>query len=324
MLDTAERLVNLALYLASAREPITAAECRSAGLGYEDNQDDAAFLRMFERDKDALRAAGIVIGVVRDDESEAYRFDAAGTFARPVALTPEELAALRAVAAALSADPSFPFIDDLLLALGKLGTSGHAGPLATAEIAGDTDAAQTLFARALAEAVQTRKSVTFDYTNARGEQKHHSVDPYGVFSRDGLWYLIGRDRDIDDVRTYAISRVRELDVNPRRPKTPDFDRPDDFDVREHDRLPFQFGPVEAEARIRFEPDVAWRAERLAGGRGALDALPDGSVVWTVPVRDTARLATWIIDEGPGIHAVGPVELIEALSAGLRAVVSAHG
>ena len=324
MADAAERLVNLALYVASRRAHVTAAECRAAGLGYPDHQDEASFLRMFERDKDALRAAGLVIDVDRTGETEAYRLDAAATFARPIDLTAAEVTTIRAVAAALAEDPAFPFGADLALALGKLGVAGREGPLAAAELAEESAAAQGEYARALAEAVHARKRVTFGYTNAQGADKSHRVDPYGVFFREGRWYLTGADQDTGEVRTYAVGRMRDLDVNPARPHTPDFEPPADFDVREHERLPFQYGAETVEARVRFGPDAAWRAERLTRGRGRLETLPDSSVVWTIDALDLERLATWIIAEGPGIKPVEPPELVRTMQTGLRSVVELHG
>lgn len=323
MTDAVERLVNLALYLASSPRHVTAEECRRAGLGYPDDQDDVAFIRMFERDKDALRAAGLVIDVSGEDE--AYRLDAAATFARPLHLEPQEVSALRAVAAALAADTEFPFRDDLALAIGKLGAlCGGEAPVAVTEPAAEPSGDRSAYARALAEAVQARKTVTFEYTKASGETRSRHVDPYGVFFREGNWYLTGRDRNSDAIRTFAIARMRDLDVNPMQPRTPDFDRPDTFDVREHERLPFQLGAKMTRARLRFEAEVAWRAERLARGRGSIDHLPDGSAVWTVDAADLERLAGWIVDEGPGVHAVEPRELIAVLTEGLRKVVVAHG
>lgn len=324
MPDAVERLVNLALLLASTRQPVTAAQCRAAGLGYPGGQDDAAFIRMFERDKDALRAAGLVIDVTVAGDTEAYRLDAEATYARPVEFAPNEVAAITAVAAALAEDRDFPFKDDLALALGKLGASTHDGPLATTQATDHSSVSQSLYARALAEAVQTRKTVTFGYTNAKGESRSRTADPYGVFFRGGAWYVAGRDREINAIRTFAVGRIENLDVNPLRPHTPDFDRPAGFDVREHERLPFEFGDTTLTARIRFEPDMAWRADSLARGRGTLTALPDGSAVWTVEAADLGRLASWLVDEGPGILPVDPPELVAALGDGLRAVVSAHG
>ena len=324
MADAVERLVNLALYLASRNEHVTAEACRSAGLGYPEDQDTVAFLRMFERDKDALRAAGLVLDVRKVGDVEAYGLDASATFARPVALTATERSTVRAVAAALVADAGFPFAEDLTLALAKLGASGGVGPMAVAELVEESSADQAAVARELAEAVQSRKGVTFGYTNSAGERKSHDVEPYGVFFREGRWYLAGRDRALDDVRTYALTRMEDVTANAARPRTPDFERPADFDIRDHERLPFQYGPVVVPTVLRFDADTAWRAARLARGRGTLDEQPDGSVLWSVEARDLRRLAAWLIDEGPGITAVAPPELLDALRAGLEQVIAAHG
>lgn len=324
MADAAERLVNLALFLASRRSFVTAEECRSAGLGYPDDQDTPTFLRMFERDKDALRAAGLVIGVGRDEEVEAYRLDAAATFARPVSLDAEELAALRAVAAALAGDPAFPFGADLTLALGKIGVRPEAGTAAVADLGFDAGATPSPLVAGLAEAVRTRKIVTFDYTNSAGEIKHHSVEPYGLFFRDGCWYLSARDRDLAEMRTYHTGRMRDLETNHARPRTPDFERPESFDIRDEERLPFQYGQERFEAEIRFAPDVAWRAARVSRDRGSLTILPDGSALWRVEARSAEALASWIVAQGPSIYAVGPDSLVETLRAGMASVAERHG
>ena len=322
MTDAAERLVNLALFLASQRSPVTAEACRSAGLGYPDAQDAAAFIRMFERDKDALRAAGLVIEVSRDEGTEAYRIDAEATFTRPVDLAPAEQAAVRAVAAAL-ASSGFPFGEDLARALGKIGTA------TTMEMAGTAPASRSAtdesgLAATVAEAVFARKSVTFDYTNAHGGHSRRAVDPYGLFSRHGHWYLTGHDRNASALRTFALRRTRNLIVNAARPRTPDFERPADFDITEHERLPFQYGPEATDALVRFEADAAWRAERLTLGRGSLTGQPDGSVLWRIEARDLRRLARWIIEEGPGIRPVEPPVLVQHVRRGLATVVAAHG
>lgn len=324
MSEAVERLVNLALYLASSRTARSAHECRAAGLGYPEDQDDATFNRMFERDKDALRSAGLVIDVVETDGVDAYRIDPDATFARLIELDSEERASLKAVAAAFIEDPGFPFGQELRSAMAKLGTIGEGGPVAAAELAHAGSPSQGLDARAFAEAVQARKRVAFTYTNAAGEEKRREVDPYGVFFRDGSWYLVGRDRAVDEVRTFSIARTRDIDVNTARPRTPDFERPDGFDVRQAEVLPFQIGLRPFSARIRFIPDMAWRADRLARGRGELQTLPDGSVVWTIEAADVDRLASWIVEQGPGVLAVEPPDLVERLLAGLKAVVDVHG
>lgn len=321
--ESVERMVNLALYLASSNMPRSAEECRTAGLGYPGDQDDAAFIRMFERDKDALRAAGLVIDVLDDGDTDGYRIDADATYSRPIELSDMERASLRAVATAFADDPGFPFGDALRSATAKLGTSGDNGPLASADLGRSAPSGQGASARAIAEAVQARKTVTFKYTNAAGETRDRSIDPYGVFFRDGSWYLVGRDRDLDAVRTFAITRMDAIDVNPARPRTPDFERPADFDVRQVERLPFQYGAAPFTARIRFAPETAWRIDRLARGHGQSQVLPDGSAVWAVEAHDARRLAAWIIDEGPGLYAVEPEDVVAEIVSALRKVADIH-
>lgn len=324
MADATERLVNLALFLASSRSYVSAEACRDAGLGYPDGQDEAAFLRMFERDKDALRAAGLVIDVRKVDEAEAYRLDTEATFARDVLLDPLDVAAIRAVAAALVGDPGFPFGEDLLFALAKLGTAGTAGPVAAGELAQEPDASRAGDAAALAEAVRRRKTASFGYTNRHGETKPHTIEPYGMFFRDGHWYVVGNDRALSETRTYALRRMDRLAVETARPHTPDFEPPAGFRIADYERLPFQFGPDAFDAVLRIEPDAAWRAPRLTRGHGTLSERPDGSLVWTVEARDTKRLARWIVDEGPGVCAVSPPGLLSAVRDGCRNVARAHG
>lgn len=324
MSDATERLVNLALFLASSRAYVSADACRAAGLGYPEDQDEAAFLRMFERDKDALRAAGLVIDVRKATDVEAYRVDADATFAREIVLDPSEVATVRAIAAVLGGDADFPFGDDLALALAKLSAAGDAGPLAGGESLRPYVGSRAPDAAALAEAVHRRKLASFGYTNQYGESRHHTVEPYGVFLRDGRWYLVGLDRDRAEVRTYAVSRMERLAVEQARPHTPDFEAPADFRIADYERLPFQYGHESHVAEVRFAPDAAWRADRLARGKGTLLEGPDGSVVWKVEARSLRRLAQWLVDEGPGIEALAPPELVGALRDGLATVVGSHG
>ena len=133
MTDAVERVVNLALFLAAARGPVTAERIRAEVFGYPEDQDDAAFLRMFERDKDDLKRMGFAI----DGDAEGnYRLDSSATYASAIELTPAETSALRVAGAALVDDPSFPFSADLRLALAKVSAEVEAGdPAVSARLA---------------------------------------------------------------------------------------------------------------------------------------------------------------------------------------------
>ena len=320
MTDPVERLVNLALFLASAAHPVSAEDIRANVDGYSAGQDSDAFLRMFERDKDLLRDAGFAI----DEADGRYRLDAASTFASDVDLTAEEVAVIRVVGMALLDDPSFPFADDLRLALAKLATSFEAqeAPVVM-RLAAEQPALQGAAVAALDDAVTARKRVTFCYTNQRGEQKTHEVEPYGLFARDGWWYLVARDIALDEMRVYAVARTGDLSVNAKRPKSPDFVRPADFDVAGFIRLPFQYGSEEFEATVRIAPEQAWRAQALTSGAGTLE--PSGrAVVWRVAVRDSSRLLRWLVENGPGLELIEPESLVRRSRERMVETAALHG
>jgi proteasome accessory factor B len=322
--DAVERLVNLAFYLADAPEPVTAERIRVDVDGYDTEQDEVAFNRMFERDKEILREAGLAIV---SDDGLTYRLDRAATFATGVELSPDEAAAVRAAGAAMMADPSFPFPADLRLALAKVSSAVDAGPVAAASrLADEEPARQGETVALLADAAERRKRVTFDYTNTRGEKAPHEIEPYGLFLHDGRWYLVGRDTAKSETRTYTVSRAQRISIDPARPKSPDFERPGDFDVRSFLRLPFQYGPAAEhfEAHVRFDSSAAWRASALAGGQGMLTSRDDGGVDWLVSAANERALARFVLENHPGISLVGPPEAVAVLHDGLRRVVAHHG
>jgi proteasome accessory factor B len=327
--SASERIVNLALYLASALRPVSANEIAADVAGYPPGQTAAAFGRMFERDKDDLRHAGFVIEVDRSDDVERYRFDADSTFSGPVELGPVEAVELRAAAAAMLADPSFPYPEDLRLALAKVtaaaeGRIGATSAVKTALAADEDPAAQGAAVAMLTRAIGARKRASFAYTGAGGKSSQRVVEPLGLFARDGRWYLVARDPAADDIRVFAVARVARLAIEPSRPKTPDFDPPAEFDVRTWMLMPFQYGTRTQEATLRLSGPAAHRATALVAGQGKLSGPAGGPLSWRVPFADETLLARWIAANGPGIEVVSPDSLRDVLVSGLSKAVRLHG
>jgi proteasome accessory factor B len=321
-----ERLVNLALFIAASEVPVTADECRRAVEGYPQDQDEAAFLRMFERDKEQLRAAGMTIEV--DEEGRRYSLDRAATYRLPITFTDEEAALMRAVGAAMVGDESFPFAGDLRLALAKLMTDspGLSAPSIDALGADESPREQGSAVAALASAADARKRVTFGYTNARGEARDHEVEPYGLYLRDGRWYLVARDPSLDKIRTYAVARMSAVAPNARAPKTADFDRPPGFEVRAWVALPFQYGPPGTRrllATLRLSGQAVRRVATLTAEQGTFLPAGPGVLTWRIMVADPVALASWVVANGPGIELTGPPEAVEAMRSGLARAVHVH-
>ncbi|MBW6469232.1 MAG: helix-turn-helix transcriptional regulator [Anaerosomatales bacterium] len=320
MVDAVERLVNLALFLAAARGPVSAEQVRAEVIGYPEGQDEAAFLRMFERDKDELRGLGLAIEATPDGR---YRLDAERTFVSGLDLAPEDEAALRAAAVVLLDDPSFPFAGDLRYALAKVSGIADLDVPAAAHLADEHPEAQGETAATLAASAAACKRVTFVYTNTAGRSAPHTVEPYGLFLNAGRWYLVGRDTVRQEERVYAVARMEDITPNTARPRSTDFERPVDFDVSEYIGLPFQYGPGELfDAVVKFAPSVTWRAPALTGGAGELR--PEGDdLCWHVTARDAARLARWVIAHGPGLAIESPPEAVDLARSGLAGVADAH-
>ena len=90
-----ERLLNLVIALLYTRKPLTKDAIRQAVRPYTEAPNDEAFDRMFERDKEDLRAMGIPlvtedIGVFEDEQG--YRIDRRDYALPPVELTADERA----------------------------------------------------------------------------------------------------------------------------------------------------------------------------------------------------------------------------------------
>jgi proteasome accessory factor B len=211
-----ERLVNLVIALLSTRGYITADKIRSTVAGYSDSPSAEAFSRMFERDKNELRDLGIPLEVGRVsgmDPTEGYRINRDAYALPPVELTPDEAAAV-AVATQLWESPEL--ITATQGALLKLRAAGVdvdpfdtgapvaiASPAGVPGLRGSEDVLGSLLS-----AIDSGQAVQFQHRPSRAEPyTTRTVEPWGVVTEKGRWYLVGHDRDRDATRTFRLSRI---------------------------------------------------------------------------------------------------------------------
>lgn len=316
--DRAERLINLVLYLLDASEPVTADRIRLDVYGYDPQASDEAFIRMFERDKDDLRDNGVPIEVAATaDGKDGYRVDGRAYHLPPLDLTPAEMAAARLVADALDERSGFVAVEDLKHAVLKLASRMPAptepGGSIVVRLAA---AAQAERVRTLYSAVRRRKAVAFTYeTMSTGEKSVRTVEPYGLFYTRGAWYLVGRDRDREALRTFRVSRMQpDLAVQGQQPHRADFEVPGDFDVSLHGGLPWEIGERDLpKARVWFAPSVASLAEKQVAGSGRFAHREDGSAVWAIEDANEKRLVEWVLGFANQAEVLAPTELRERLA-----------
>ena len=78
----------------------------------------------------------------------------------------------------------------------------------------------------LCTAVRMRRRISFHYESHDRTSSRRQLEPYGIVHMDGRWYAVGRCRLREDIRTFRLDRVSELEMTDRT-----FRRPAGFDAK---------------------------------------------------------------------------------------------
>jgi proteasome accessory factor B len=301
----AERLVNLVLCLLSTRSYLTAERIRGIVAGYADAPTDEAFFRMFERDKAELRDLGVPLETGRNsafDATDGYRIARRDYELGDIDLEPDEAAAV-ALAVRLWETPELN--GAARGALLKLRAAGVDVDEASAPaVEPKVRATEPAFGPLLA-AVQAGQAVTFDYRRSPpADVLTRTVEPWGVVSYRGRWYVVGRDRDRDAARCFRLTRV----VGDVRPvgKPGEVERPAGVNLLDH-----VLGGVQQEqrptttARLWVADGRAQGVRRRATlvGRRTLAGQEGDEVV--VELRFPESAAGWLAGHGEDVVVLEP-------------------
>lgn len=79
----------------------------------------------------------------------------------------------------------------------------------------------------LRRAVWEDRRVSIRYRDRNGAMTERTIDPYGLVSKAGVWYLIGRQQD-GEFRTFRVERIANTEDLPAR-----FERDETFDLEAH-------------------------------------------------------------------------------------------
>jgi len=215
-----ERLINLTLALLASKRYLSKAEILRNIPGYEGSPETKE--RMFERDKDDLRSLGIQIDVNNFDplfeDEQGYLIKSDSFQFAENEFTKEELLLLT-MAANLWHDSAVE--TDSQNALLKI--QSLSGPVEndmtttpTLRITEDWQLLVSIFT-----AVQNKQILEFSY---RGKKRQ--VNPYGLYSSNGFWYLIAFE--INVIKSFKLVRIEgEVDLIGEKDA---FEKPDNFNV----------------------------------------------------------------------------------------------
>jgi proteasome accessory factor B len=304
-----ERLLNLTALLLAARVPVTAEDIQRQ-LDYP--EDQAAFRRAFERDKEELRSMGIPLRVEpvpgRMPAVDGYRIPRDEYALRDPGLTTDELAALHLAATAVQVEGLSPTAGLLKLG-GLVGGPEPAVGVSVATLPADPNLS-VLFG-----AVASRSPVELRY-----RERDRRIDPYRLEFQRGRWYLTGRDHRHDEERNFRLDRIEGpvtvLDEPP-------FDRPEESTSAGGARGAWLLGgEEEVVARVRIDAEQSRWAVQHVGPDHVVDDEADGSVVIELPVTNRDAFRSFVLGFLDHAEVLSPPELRAEMVAWLTAAAGA--
>lgn len=329
-MDRTERLLDLVALLLDASEPVPFARIRELFPDYGEGTVEANE-RKFERDKAELAELGIPLHYVAadDDHPAGYLIDRDAYYLPELKLRAEEWAVLYAAGSAALSSGAFPGARDLAHALRKIAFARGEEPVPQYTdqlLLGDTSREDPKLRERLDllwDALKLRKRVKFTYRGFKQEETEREVEPYGIALRRGVWIVVGHDHLRDALRTFHVSRMGELEVNAKRPKSPDFEVPADFDLAAHaQEQAWEHAvhePVEVE--VGLDPSLAPIASRLFPHAVILD----GGTRVRIRARLLDNLVRQVLAFGARVEILSPEsartrarELLQELGAALEA------
>ena len=305
-------MLNLLALLVDRNRPLTLRQVRQE-LGKQYPNSDEAARAAFERDKAALREMGIPI------ETKTLGGDSAGEVTYWVNRSNYELSDLK-----LSDDERIALqlaVATVRLgaqhgeeALWKLGGEKVLRPTAVSVNIGFVDQNMS----AITDAVMQRRTLNFDY---KGEKRQ--VDPYGMLSRSGFWYLIGFDHLRKDQRVFRVDRI-EGKVSAGQMRA--FKTPAGFDVAtavptEKQMMAAGDGEVTT-ATVLVDTSLAAGVRNEFGDAAIIKERADGSIEFAIPCANMSAFRLWLFAMVDNAEVLAPASVrkqvmqwLEELAAG---------
>jgi predicted DNA-binding transcriptional regulator YafY len=155
-------------------------------------------------------------------------------------------------------------------------------------------------------AIERNRTVEMRYYSAsRDITTRRAVDPYRIWYASGALYLIAYCHKRQDVRMFAVERIRSLTITDRPCQMPL-----GFDIEEYvqDALVVMRGrPMDVE--LVFEPGTAaWVKDREWHASQKFSPMKGGRLKMQLCVADTPELIGWILSFGAGVQVSSPADL----------------
>jgi predicted DNA-binding transcriptional regulator YafY len=172
----------------------------------------------------------------------------------------------------------------------------------------------------LRRAVWDDRRIRLSYEDRTRKATIRTVDPFGLVSKAGVWYLIARTSERLEMRSFRVERMRSVEELPTR-----FERPEDFDLERYWRetsasfvrsSPEYFVSLHVRADALDSVTMYWSAETVEPGEE--EALV--RIAFPGPEIALYQVLAW----GAKVRIAEPAELRGLLLARAREALAHHG
>jgi proteasome accessory factor B len=307
-----ERLVNLTIALLATGRWITKSEIYTNIDGYSGEPD--AKERMFERDKEELRNLGIDIEVGTFDplfeDEVGYRIRPENYRIQVSELTPQQLALISSATQSWRGAILDSKASAGLIKLKALGIESDVDgiPLNPHQVRNsDSNLAKVIDALAL------RTTISFDYRAADNTNENRALEPYGVGTKNGFWYVAGNDLERRAVRLFRLDRLASEVKEQGRGSS--YEIPEDFSM--HNQLQSRTRKNVAELLVRKGKAHQLRKHsELKESKDEWDQLE----YHYSDIEELVRDLLWHRDD---VKVIGPTEVKESLMESLQLIQVRH-
>jgi len=169
-------------------------------------------------------------------------------------------------------------------------------------------------------AIKKRSIEMAYYTMSRKKESKRKVDPYKIWFLNGTFYLIGHCHVRDEVRIFALDRIKMLH------QTKDtFEIPEDFSFEEF--IGPSFGVFQGQPihiKVWFSSDVAgYIKEKIWHDTQEIEDQTDGSIIFEAEVAGIDEIRFWIMSWGSHALVLEPESLRNEIKAEAEVMVGKY-
>lgn len=169
-------------------------------------------------------------------------------------------------------------------------------------------------------AVSQQKELHFEYKNLGNTRyKKRQVHPIHLCCVENQWYVVCWDLKREAMRTFALVRMRKLQI-----PGPSFKRPKDFDIQQHLDEAFGVFVGTSKYKVRVEFD-AWAAqliqEKSWHPAQTIKQLDEGRIEFKIELTDLFEIERWILSWGSHAKVLGPAKLKKSIRQHAEAILA---